>query len=760
MSANRTFDEILKAVEHQHDLYVKQLRLLHEATAGGTARAHTPTTLKMEKPKNNSPAPSPSLKAITFSSDTVHDLPRTHPHGQQRIRRMSGLANDGFDPGHPVSFALFDRRARNPSMDDAATANSDDFDDSTISTGLTRAATMSRPMPDSYAVNPIPSQSFSLDDLRRHLASCNKAPATTITALGGVWDEGEVIDESEIIPIFEDYENDYTSAVHEVYDVGKNGTTVTRHDHTGLEGDGLDWQTVWHSLREVNPKKDVVGRMTILQEPSPLMLGAAHLTMKKHFDMDELLQHLVSTTDNDGQTRAFMTDRAYETNPLRQRSFFFVFKYYTVVGEGLTPAPWQAFDSRPPDKRSPDHIDITEASAVLALSLGGDPVHTFKKKVRRKGLMEGTLYDTMAPWHLFAIQCYPDDMHSMHNGDSQKHFLSGPYAFLDSLRVEYRDAGNRYNHLNELITKLITPPSQFMFDFRLRDKLLFEDSAFTYSRRYFWAYNTLGVINDGIKSMRAAYLSTFTDEFWAGTHPTLWPLSDPDSAASREYLVHLAPLRRELDAAVEQLREVWKKNEHTRDEIRSLREQLFSGSSVKESRRAIEQGDNIKILTSVSMIFLPLTFVTSVFSITTLEVEVWQWPFPVTMTLVCIPFFLLILVLTRPVMEAGRKFVTATAAAYNFIAQRLAPILPHASDAGKHYPRRHQRGGAGTGTARPRGVKRTQSMLHQNSHQQAEANGKRFWQNLKAISFRWRPWAKTIVVEGTAQKGKETDAIV
>jgi hypothetical protein len=149
-----------------------------------------------------------------------------------------------------------------------------------------------------------------------------------------------------------------------------------------------------------------------------------------------------------------------------------------------------------------------------------------------------------------------------------------------------------------------------MFDFRLRDKLLFEDSAFTYSRRYFWAYNTLGVVNDGIKSMRAAYLDTFTKEFWAGTHPTLWPLSDPDSAASREYLVHLAPLRRELDAAVEQLHEVWKKNEHTRDEIRSLREQLFSGSSVKESRRAIEQGDNIKILTSVSMIFLPLTFVT------------------------------------------------------------------------------------------------------------------------------------------------------
>ena len=152
--------------------------------------------------------------------------------------------------------------------------------------------------------------------------------------------------------------------------------------------------------------------------------------------------------------------------------------------------------------------------------------------------------------------------------------------------------------------------NQFMFDARLRDKLLFEDKDFTYSRRYFWAYNTLGVINDGIKSMRAAYLDTFTREFWEGRHMTLWPLPDPKLPESREYLAKLEAPRQELEAAVRDLQEAYDKNERTRTEIRSLREQLFSGSSVKESRRAIEQGDNIKILTSVSMIFLPLTFVT------------------------------------------------------------------------------------------------------------------------------------------------------
>jgi hypothetical protein len=34
------------------------------------------------------------------------------------------------------------------------------------------------------------------------------------------------------------------------------------------------------------------------------MLAATHMTMKRHFDMDELFQHLVSITGNKGKTKA------------------------------------------------------------------------------------------------------------------------------------------------------------------------------------------------------------------------------------------------------------------------------------------------------------------------------------------------------------------------------------------------------------------------------------------------------------------------
>lgn len=195
------------------------------------------------------------------------------------------------------------------------------------------------------------------------------------------------------------------------------------------------------------------------------MLTATHMTMAAHFDVDELFSHLVSTANNKGKTRPYMLLRSIEPEPLRQRSFFFVFKYYTILGDdGHIPAPWQPFDPRPPDRKGPDHIDITECSSVLALSLGGDSIGKTEVIVKRKK-KEGVLYDTFAPWHLLNIQYCPDDNHSSRNEFKKKKFRSGPHAFLDALCVEYRDAVKRYMALNEMITKLITPPVSFFFFF-------------------------------------------------------------------------------------------------------------------------------------------------------------------------------------------------------------------------------------------------------------------------------------------------------
>jgi hypothetical protein len=160
-------------------------------------------------------------------------------------------------------------------------------------------------------------------------------------------------------------------------------------------------------------------------------------------------------------------NRAFESTELRQRSFFFVFKYYTIVGEKVTgekftPAPWQHYDNRPADKRALDHIDISECSSILALSLSGEPTRTVERRKRKAKAEVGKIYNTFGAWQLLNIQCFPDDEHVMHNEGSRS-FCNGPYAFLDSLAVEYRDAVKRNIALNESITKLITPPVCYIY---------------------------------------------------------------------------------------------------------------------------------------------------------------------------------------------------------------------------------------------------------------------------------------------------------
>ncbi|KAF5656723.1 hypothetical protein FHETE_10830, partial [Fusarium heterosporum] len=494
---------------------------------------------------------------------------------------------------------------------------------------------------------------------------------------------------------FANYEREqYNQSTFEVYEIGHgcdlvklssdgDGDDQPDAKYTGdgpceTSADNVDAPTVWETLRAVNPSGQSVGRITIVQEPTPLILAALQLTMSPHFDMSELLTHLLSDEPNRGRTHAFMT-RAYERCPsqaifnspiatpsssapppfgssvspasttanVRQRSFFFVFKYYTVVDPPLEPAPWQRFDKRPSESRMGDHIDIAECGSVLALSLGGEAQRAPVMKFRRERAREGLLLETFGPWQLLVIQSFPDNSHTVRGEEfkKKKKYINGPDAFLDLLISEYRDATKRNLILHERVTKLITPPTEFMFDPKLRDKLLFEDKHFTYIRRYFWAYNTLAVVNTGIKSMIAAYVDTFTDIFWAGSHPILWPHTAPESPDGVAYREHMASLRCEFDKVIQELTEVLKRNERTRKEIENLRDQLFSGSSIKESRRAIEQGDNIRILTMISMIFLPLTFVTSVFGMTVFTIPATDWRFALTMVLVCVPFMLLITLL-------------------------------------------------------------------------------------------------------------------
>lgn len=684
MGSRPDMEELLRHAETLHAQYIRTMRQIYES-------------LHPQRVGDGSSGNDPESPGIGGQSPAL--IPRfTLPPGcdaggpmQPVSPRPRRYTNDNVDAGRLSGFVA--SKHVPASLYDYESSDDDHSTSGAASNFIALLPLGPRDRSRDPKLRYLPSEEFTVEQLVQYLKSTEFSEGSQI-ALHTLY---HTRDSLEVDNIFDEREDEaFYCPTYEVYDVvGREGAVQPRHRILDPQRDQLlQMSEVWDTIKAVNTVGDqkAMGRITIFQEPSPRMLGALHMTMQKHFDMDELLDLVTTTRRNKGKTKAYMLNRAHELDERRQRSFVFVFKYYTVVAEDVDPAPWQAFDRRPADRRSPDHIDITECSSVLALSLSGDAWRETRARRRRtrpgqqqhaEKQQDGKLFHTFAPWHLLLLQFFPDNEHEIRSIDdyaSRQRFVNGPHAFLEALAAEYRDAVRRNVQLNELITRLVTPPSQFMFDARLRDKLLFEDKHFTYSRRYFWAYNTLGVINDGLRAMIQVYTDTFcggvgitvpvgtsapaaphacqhhtaaqpsssssssnTSDFWAGRHATLWPHPSPDSLDGIAYATqHLPALRRELEAAVRDLARVADKNEATRREIRSLREQLFSGSSVRESRRAIDQGDNINALTSLSMVFLPLSFVTGVFGITTFDIPTNDWRFPVTMVMVSAPFILLI----------------------------------------------------------------------------------------------------------------------
>lgn len=313
-----------------------------------------------------------------------------------------------------------------------------------------------------------------------------------------------------------------------------------------------------------------------------------------------------------------------DTDERHRRSFVFSFEYMTLIGEDCQPLPWQLSDSQ--KVRRPDHIAITRCSSVVALWLGGPHVKKLKSRSRRSKHTtptQGYVHDPFGPWQVLNIQCFPDWKSSENVHDSTRHYVNGVEAFMVSLLGEFVDAEGRFKAILDQITKLVTPPLDFMFNADVRERLLFEDAGFTYVRRYFWATQTLGIIKNSIKTMIEAYENSFTDDVWTGTHKSLWPLLEEQRLRNVYFRKKMNTLRKSFDQQILKLKDLIREIDDRRTEISNLREELFVGTSIQESRKSVEnseitvqQGHNIKLLTMVSIFFLPLTFVTSVFGMT------------------------------------------------------------------------------------------------------------------------------------------------
>lgn len=188
----------------------------------------------------------------------------------------------------------------------------------------------------------------------------------------------------------------------------------------------------------------LIWRSSILYQPSATTFASIHLTMGQHFDMDELLSHLVSNGAKKGKAVSYM-QKLSQTRPFHQIILSFVFKYYTVVDEGVLPPAWQRHSCGTSDKGPTNHINISECTSIVALS--------FERESIGQNQVHGDIHD---PFHVLNIQCFPDHIRSESRFDKQPCY-SGPHAFLQCLSAEYQNAATRLTRLNEQIAELVLP---------------------------------------------------------------------------------------------------------------------------------------------------------------------------------------------------------------------------------------------------------------------------------------------------------------
>lgn len=560
---------------------------------------------------------------------------------------------------------------------------------------------------DFYAQVPLEHQEYDHEGLRSHLRSY-KWPSESSKVVASIIGDPTFLSRPTLFPTASGPVPDRSHYSHyQVFDVGSDGAplAVILADQDLPPSNAL---CIWHTIKELNPpakERKAVGRISIMRELSPVLFGAIHYTMHRYFDVDELFRHLVQT---DGSSASL--HRVYDSDERRRRSFVFNFEYFTLIGNKCQPMAWQLADRQ--EERSEHHIAITRCSSVVALHLGGKHIKRLKDRSRQAKGSYGFVYDPFASWQVLNLQCYPDWKASLDVHDSTKHYANGVEAFIVTILGEFNDAELRFREIYNKITKLITPPLNFMFNEDVRRKLLFEDASFTLTRRYFWAAQTLAIVSESIKAMINAYEHNFTEEVWLGGHKTLWLLEEENSPRNLYFRKKMAVLRRKFDRQMQTLRKLIGEIDTRRKEIETLREELFVGTSIQESRKSVEnseitvqQGQNIKILTMVSIFFLPLTFVTSVFGMTNMPTEERYWNFGIVTACVCVPFFVLIGSLNS---NRGMHFWhRKTQAAFRMIGELLAWV--GRGGGGPKSDALHDQDGEGSNNLRTRTMSRSTS---------------------------------------------------
>ncbi|SPJ74961.1 uncharacterized protein FTOL_04692 [Fusarium torulosum] len=182
-------------------------------------------------------------------------------------------------------------------------------------------------------------------------------------------------------------------------------------------------------------------------------------------------------------------------------------------------------------------------------------------------------------------------------------------VMLDAIRRNVRRAAEDWSSVQVALSPIIDHGPLFL-DPNQHDNLLFDDDTFSRSRRYFWVVSCLesfqAVIDDAIEEW---------EKFCAEWPDMMMGIDPAEESSTTETSQDMT--RRvldEIETQVDRLRDISARFESSRDKTKVLREGLFSASGVIESRVSTRLGENVKLLTYVSIFYLPLSFCVALWS--------------------------------------------------------------------------------------------------------------------------------------------------
>ncbi|KAL9613084.1 MAG: hypothetical protein Q9167_002341 [Letrouitia subvulpina] len=212
---------------------------------------------------------------------------------------------------------------------------------------------------------------------------------------------------------------------------------------------------------------------------------------------------------------------------------------------------------------------------------------------------------------------YPHPRKYAGSGNSEKHVkhLIAPLKdILPTLSSTLRMVISRilvhWAKINEYIEKFIAGQDTFLDEDR-HDHLLFDDDSFTRSRQYFWVINCIEEF---------VLIIDETINHYENVRKWVCP------SVGSEWRKH--------EKALEKLKAMKQKFESQRNRATMLRDGLFSASAVFESRLSTRLAQNVKLLTYVSIFYLPLAFCAALWAIPNITKPSTRTPFIIAAVLV------------------------------------------------------------------------------------------------------------------------------